>query len=63
MVIFQKKGAFEERLHIGFLVWLCTILHATVCGFLGIGSFLLSGKGAREVPSREAGHAWDGAQR
>lgn len=46
MDIFQKKGAFEERLLIWFLVWLLTILHATVCGFLGIDSVLLSGKSA-----------------
>ena len=62
VVIFQKKGAFEERSQVRFLVCLCTILHAMVCGFLGIGTFLLSGKSGREVPSRETGRARDCAQ-
>ena len=46
MDVFQKKGAFKERPHIGFLARLLTILPATVCGFLGTGSVLLNGKSA-----------------
>lgn len=44
MDVFQKKGAFKERPHMGFLARLLTILPATVCGFLGTGSVLLNGK-------------------